>query len=250
MKILITGAGGFLGKGILAAFKTSTHHLRLMDIVPITSNHELFLGSVANYNLVREAVAGMEAIIIAHMGGHQTPEGGYSTPCSGFDINVKGTANLFHAAQEEGIKKVILISSLAAVGQPKGGVDHNTPPGNTNGMYGLTKALQEHIALHYHKVYDIKVACLRVGLILDAQDGNKSKYGEYVKNVCNIATDRTDIGQVALKCIEKNCIDYEVFNVIGTDFSIQNFDVKYTRDKLDWVPKYDFSDLEELNPVK
>ena len=47
MKILMTGAAGFLGRGMVEALAPK-HTLRLMDVVPVESPHECVVGDVCD----------------------------------------------------------------------------------------------------------------------------------------------------------------------------------------------------------
>jgi nucleoside-diphosphate-sugar epimerase len=249
MKVLITGAGGYLGRGLRIPFEKHGHQLRLMDVVAIDSPHENIKSDVANLEDVRKAAAGMDAMVIAHM-APRSPDS-YLAPPVCFDINVKGTANLFHAAVEHGIKHVVVISSTGAVighGKEAWGADHpHTAAPKATGLYGLTKALQEIIAEQYSREHGISVSALRVGYIMD-QDSLKDKYGREVKEFSPLLTDRRDIGEVARLCLERPDIKYEVFNVMSTDDSIRLYDMKHTCDFLNWKPAYPFASLPKPKP--
>ena len=62
MKVLITGAGGFLGKGLIIPFEESGDKLRLMDIVSFSSPHETVIGNVSDLDTVMKAAEGVDAI--------------------------------------------------------------------------------------------------------------------------------------------------------------------------------------------
>jgi uronate dehydrogenase len=249
MKVLITGAAGYLGRGLRIPFEKHGHQLRLMDVVPVDSPHENIKGDVANLDDVRKAAAGMDAMVIAHM-APRSPDS-YSEPPVCFDINVKGTANLFHAAVENKIKRVVVISSTGAVighGEKAWGADHpHTALPRSKGLYGLTKALQEIIAEQYSREHGMSVSALRVGYIMD-QDGLKDKYGREVKEWSPLLTDRRDIGEVARLCLERPDITYHVFNVMSTDASMKDCDVQHTCDFLNWKPAYPFASLPRPKP--
>jgi len=244
MKVLITGAGGFLGRGLVIPFEAHDYKLRLMDIAPFTSpRHEVVGGDVANYADVEKAMQGMEGLVISHMAPRGDKDINYQSPLLPFDINVKGTANLFHAAVKCGVRRVVVISSTGAI-------MCNTPtatkacdrhwPLRTKGYYGLTKAIQEVIAEQFSRTENMAVACLRVGYILDGQ-ANVDKYGRSIREINYADTDRRDIGEVARLSLECPDLTYEVFHVMSTQESLDKADVRYTCERLGWKQKYDFS---------
>jgi len=244
MNILITGAAGYLARGLIVPFERTEYSLRLMDVIPITSRHETLIADVADLDAVRGAVKGMDAIIIAHM-APRNPDS-YLAPTLPFDINVKGAANLFHAAVENNVKRLVLISSTGAPiahGKSEYGQDvpHTAPP-KSRGMYGLTKALQEIIAEQYSREHHLAVAALRVGWIMD-QDSLVNKYGTRVTKYSPMLTDRRDIGEVARLCLHHPTLTYEVFNVMSTPESMTASDVQHTCDFLRWTSKYPFTNL-------
>ena len=239
MKILITGAGGYLAQGLVTPFE-SRHKLRLMDVKPFHSAHETSIGDVADLDAVRKAVKGVDAILIAHMASRQA--GAYETPTVAFDANVKGTANLFFAAVEQHVKKVCVISSSGVLaGYSKDKVSFYTrdlfPKGND--MYTLTKGCQEIIAEQFQRMHNLSVSVLRLGWVMNA-DTRIDKYNTPHPKYSVGMTDPRDIGEAARLALERNDLTYEVFYVEGTAESIHHCDVEYTRTKLGWTPKYDF----------
>lgn len=238
MKVLITGAGGFLGRGLVVPFEERGDKLRLMDVVSFTSKHEVVTGDVSDLDAVMKAAEGMEAIVIAHMAPRTN--NAYDFPAMPFDINVKGTANLFHAAVKKGIKKVVLISSTAVMEYSKGSVHPHDFPRKSRGFYGLTKVCQEIIAESFAAEFGIKVACLRVGYIMDGEK-NVDKYGKKVEERAPLDTDRRDIGGVARAFLDRDDLSFELFTVMSTPESMVEWDVQYTCKRLNWKPKYDFS---------
>lgn len=244
MKVLVTGAGGFLGRGLVIPFEAHNYTLRLMDVVPFTSpKHEVVVGDVSKYADVEKAMQGMEGVVIAHMAPRGDNDINYQTPAMPFDINVKGTANLFHAAVKCGVKRVVVISSTGATmcntATPTKAQDH-TWPLRSKGYYGLSKVIQEVIAEQFSRTENMAVACLRVGYILDGQ-ANVDKYGRQIREINFQDTDRRDIGEVARLCLECPDLKYEAFVVMSTAESMDRADVRYTAERLHWKPQYDFT---------
>ncbi len=238
MKVLITGAGGFLGRGLVVPFEERGDSLRLMDVVSFSSRHETVIGDVADLETVMKAAAGMEAIVIAHMAPRTNNS--YDFPTLPFDINVKGTANLFHAAVKNGIKKVVVISSTSVMDYCKSeNLPHDLPP-MSRGFYGLSKVCQEMIAESFALEHKIRVACLRVGYIVDG-DKNVDKYGRKIEERAPLDTDRRDIGEVARLFLDREDLTFERFTVMSTPEAMIPWDLRYTCERLNWKPKYDFS---------
>lgn len=239
MKILVTGGGGFLARGMMDNLTKGGHTLRLMDRSTFETPHELVIGDVANIEDLRKAMDGVDAILISHM-APRSPDA-YETPDLCFQINVTGTANIFEAAREAGISNIAVISST---GRPPEDPEAWTGviPMEGQGLYGLTKECQEIIAQHYVREHGMQVALLRAGYIVNA-DEMKDKYGRPVgeRNVMDV--DRRDIGEVARLCFEQSPDGLRVFTVMSTPESLKRWNVQHTVDALNWTPRYDFNDL-------
>jgi nucleoside-diphosphate-sugar epimerase len=243
-KVLITGANGFLGHGLVPSFE-GKYSLRLMDVTSFTSTkHEVVVGDVADLPTVQKAMNGMDALVIAHMGSRTHDRTAYQEPPRPFDGNVKGTANLFFAAQAAGIKRVVMMSSVGVVSGYQGVpfLKHDQPPYSVNDIYTLTKVCQEVIALHYHRTYKMEIAALRLGGIMDA-DTMQDKYGKVIKLFGPTMIDRRDIGEAARLALEMPGLTYETFYVMGPPEAHEHYDMEYTKKRLGWQPKYEFKEV-------
>ena len=245
MNILVTGAGGFLGRGLVLPLAEAGHRLRLLDVAPFESAHEVVCGSVEDQALMESALQGMDGLIIGHMAPRGDGNINYQTPDLPLAVNVAGTAVCFHAAKAAGVRKVVVISSTAAVQKHN---DLSARPASLShraeGYYGLSKVLQEVIAEQFARTEGMQVACLRVGYILDGE-ANRDKYGRHVGEINYADTDRRDIGSCALACLECPDLTYEVFNVMSTQESMDKACVRYTCERLGWKPRHDFSWLRQ-----
>lgn len=239
MRILITGAGGFLGQGLVHVLAEAGHSLRLLDVRPFKSPHEVVIGSVTDLACARLAMKDMDGLLIAHM-APRSPDA-YVEPPVCFDINVKGTANLFFAAREAGVRRVVLISSMGAVsGYPKEEFHpHDLAPRADNGLYAVTKVHQEIIAEQYSREHGMAVAALRMGHVIDIRQ-KTDKYGKHVEARNVRHADRFDIGEAALRCMELPGLRYETFYVSsvpdGEDSAA--WDLAHTFKRLNWWPRH------------
>ena len=239
MKLLITGGTGFLGAGLVTALE-SKHELRLMDMVKRDARHELIVGDVSDLAACRRAADGMDALVIAHMAPNR-PEV-YGTPTIPFDANVKGTANLFAAAAEKKIRRVVLISSVGVLDaqHAAGEFLRLDMPAQPTSMYSLTKTCQEVIAEYYHRTQGIAVAMLRPAYITDA-DTLVDKYGTKRPSVNWQFIDRRDIGDAADCALRLPDLGCEAFWVLGHRDCVNHADMEHTYRRLGWKAAHDFS---------
>ena len=184
---------------------------------------------------------GCSHLVIAHMAPNR-PEI-YATPTIPFDVNVKGTANLLHAASAHGIKRVVLISSTAVVmGHLSAGTFLTTdmPAFPGHGIYCITKLLQEETAEYFHRETGLQISVLRPAYICD-EDSVTDKYGIKRPTVNWQFIDPRDIAEAVRLSLITPEIDYKVFYLVGHPDADKHADVKHTRDFLGWRPKHTFA---------
>lgn len=118
MRILVTGASGFLGGHLcrrfvadghqVTAFRRATSDLRALSGLAV----EHIVGDITNPADVRQAVAGQE--VVAHAAAHLTYWGQVRRVQD--QVNVEGTRHVVAACASEGIRRLLHVSSVAAVG--------------------------------------------------------------------------------------------------------------------------------------
>ena len=240
MKILITGGGGFLGRGMAIPIAAAGHELRLMGRSKMKTEHEQVQGDVSVLDDVRRAMDGVDAVIINHMAPRDP--NAYETPELCFKINVTGTANILEVAREMGINNIVIISSTSPKPENPTEWINTVPLPASTGLYGLTKACQETLGQFYAREHSMQIALLRVGYIIDA-DEMQDKYGREVGERNPLDCDRRDVGEVARLFLEQDLPGLSVFPVMSTPECLSVWGVQHTVDTLGWTPRYDFNDL-------
>jgi nucleoside-diphosphate-sugar epimerase len=174
MKILITGAGGFLGFHIAKALVEQGHevtnfsrqHYKKLDDISVKS----IQGDLRDREAVEDAVHDQDAIF--HVASKVGVWGSYK---DFYDINVKGTKNVILAAKREKVDKLIFTSSPSAIFGVENlcGVDENYPyPQKYVSHYAKTKALAEEEILKAHDPQRLKTIALRPHLVFGPGDHN------------------------------------------------------------------------------
>jgi dTDP-L-rhamnose 4-epimerase len=125
MRILITGAAGFIGSHVADAALAAGHDVRGLDsLAPAVhagrpdywpDEAELVIGDVRDPAAVRQALAGVDAVC------HQAALVGLGVDLSDLppycDVNVTGTAVLLEAMGALGVPRLVLASSMVAYGE-------------------------------------------------------------------------------------------------------------------------------------
>jgi nucleoside-diphosphate-sugar epimerase len=214
--------------------------VRAMDVQPMPEGPwKGIAGNATDAQDCMRLCEGCSALVIAHMAPNR-PEI-YATPTIPFDVNVKGTANLFEAAVAHGIRRVVLISSTGVVqGHTSAGEYLKRDlPAWPKSMYGLTKALQEEIAQYYHRQNGIEVAMLRPAHIIN-EDNLVDKYGKCLFDPSWGMIDPRDIAQAVRLALLSPNLGFEVFYTLGHPDAAEYADVQHTRDFLGWRPEHTF----------
>jgi nucleoside-diphosphate-sugar epimerase len=171
MKVLVTGASGFLGGHVAEALSARGDKVRAMvrrtskrDHLEKLAGVELFEGSVEQVERVREAVDGVDAIV--HCAGIVKARSADEF----FAVNVGGTSNLVEAARKngKGLKRFVQVSSLEACGPSADGepvpLDQESPVT----AYGRSKLAAEKVVLSARG--EMPVVILRPAAIYGPRD--------------------------------------------------------------------------------
>lgn len=240
MRLLLTGAAGYTGRGVAATLK-ERHFVRGLDLREAgEAVNESHAGDIGNLDVCRKAVEGVDAVVHCHMAPN--PEG-YKTPVVAVDVNVKGTANLYHACVEHKVKRAVLISSCGVLKDvPNAGAVPGEGPYNFNTeMYGLTKIMQEIVARTYFEKHGIVTTILRPAWIVYDNDFT-SKYGWKLDTYYASLIDPRDIGEAVLKALDLPAPGLEAFQIAQQDAT---YDQKATYERLGWRPKFNFDGLKK-----
>lgn len=151
MRILITGATGFLGRRTVARLAPD-HELRLL-LRPTASRSgfpdhvELVTGDVTDRPSVAAAARGVDAIL------HAAALVRVDAPAIEFErVNVGGFENVLAGAGEAGVQRIVYVSSFIALGPTEGGargeLDENAPSADRRWIndYERSKALADRRA--------------------------------------------------------------------------------------------------------
>ncbi len=195
MRILITGAGGNLGTGLVAELR-GRHELLLADVVRVATDLPFIELDVRDRGRYVEAAGGVDLLVHTpawhgiHLRDH--PEVDF------WDLNVDGTFNAFQAATANSVPRVVWISSQSVF--------------NRDNIYGLSKVVGEELCSYYHRVHGTRCAILRPADFTPYR--NNRHYGE---RLLRGGVDRRDVVALTVAAIEDETVECEAFPAVRED---------------------------------
>ncbi len=150
MRILITGAGGNVGKGMIPRLRAAGHDVvlsdlnRLPDAEPWAGLPFVPCDVQAGFGLERAA---RDCDLILHTPAWHGIHSGQKTEIDYWRLNVDGTFWMFQAAIPAGITRVVFLSSMAWHGH------YN--------KYGFTKRVGEELCEYYRRNHRVRYVAVR-----------------------------------------------------------------------------------------
>jgi nucleoside-diphosphate-sugar epimerase len=149
MKVLLTGAGGFLGKNVARMLLADGHKLRVLSRRELPelalAGAEVLICDLSDLDGLRTVARGAEAVV------HCAGRSGLWGPLSQYiESNAMGTANILETARQAGVKYFVYTSSPSVVhsGGDLSGVDERAPYSlDTSQAYAYSKMLAERLVL-------------------------------------------------------------------------------------------------------
>ena len=172
-KILVTGAGGFIGSHLVEELLSSGIGVRAfvhynafnswgwLESLPAQQRARLdvFAGDIRDAACVREAARGCD--IIMHLAALIAIPYSYQAPESYVDTNIKGTLNVLQAARDLGIGKVIHTSTSEVYGTARFVPISEAHPLQGQSPYSATKIGADQLALSFHASFGTPVTVVR-----------------------------------------------------------------------------------------
>jgi UDP-glucose 4-epimerase len=181
-RVLVTGSSGHLGEALVRALRDGGHDVTGLDIRP--SPHTTVVGSVADRAVVRECLAGVDAVL--HTATLHKPHVGTHGKQAFVDTTVSGTLTVLEEAVTAGLRSFVFTSTTSAFGraltprpgEPAAWITEDVAPRPRN-IYGVTKTAAEDLCELVHAEHGLPVVVLRTSRFFPEGDDDDQVRAAY-----------------------------------------------------------------------
>jgi nucleoside-diphosphate-sugar epimerase len=156
MRVLITGAHGFIGAAIIPELLDAGHEVVGMDCIGGT---RIRIGDITRLNDCVAACQGADVVI--HSVGIHLASQVAENPMQMVDVNVNGTLNILQAAEKAGTRRIVYLSSAKVYGEPEQLPSLETDLPRPREPYALAKLVAEQYCQTFHETCGMEAVVIR-----------------------------------------------------------------------------------------
>lgn len=234
--ILLTGAGGDIG----TEFRTYigdryTMRLAGRSDIPLAEGEqaEVISLDIADLDACQGACKGIDTIV--HLAADRRMDAEFYD--SLIENNIKGAYNVYRAAKDQGVRRVIFASSVNAVaGSPtrhQAQTDEVPTPLN---IYGASKVWGEALGAYFNAVEGLGGFAIRIGAFKPNFDelGDESAPARHI----SMLVSPRDLSQLIERCIETDVTGFHIVHGLSNN-ALPFMDIESTKTLLGWEPEDD-----------
>ncbi|MGC9178077.1 MAG: NAD-dependent epimerase/dehydratase family protein [Conexivisphaera sp.] len=158
MRILVTGAAGFIGSRLARALRGRGHEVLGVDL---RGGEGIARADVRDRAAIVSLASGFGPDAVAHLAALISAPESVSRPAEYLENNAMGTVNALEAARLSGARAFLYFSSVAVYGEPAELPLREDSPTNPANPYGLSKLVGEEAARGYGRFYGMRCVILR-----------------------------------------------------------------------------------------
>ena len=190
MKVLVTGADGFIGSHLCQFLLEENHEIiaisrnfkQLPSLIFNSDKIDFNQVNVTDFSSLSKIIIKHKPNIIIHLAGETSHKQSFENPIYDVDVNTKSTLCILETIKQSKLKtRFILGSTFIVVGKPETLPVTEDTDCNPSTVYGINRLASEYFCKVYHNMYDIDAISFRITNAF----GPREKYLTPTKNALN-----------------------------------------------------------------
>lgn len=175
MRVLVTGATGFVGRAVVGQLTMAGHSVIGFARTPKSDSSELLTGDILDEAAVKRAVEGVDGV--CHLAALTLVRKSFEEPVRYFRVNVTGTLNLLDAMNAEAQRtghplRLVFASTCAVYGTPETQPITEAQKPAPSSPYGASKLAAESAIGYQAALGTVGAVTLRTFNVAGAVDGH------------------------------------------------------------------------------
>ncbi|WP_066632815.1 SDR family oxidoreductase [Desulfolucanica intricata] len=187
MKCLVTGGAGFIGSNLVHTLVEQGHKVRVFDnfatgkfenIMSVINKIDLIVSDLRNQDDVQRAVEGVD--VVFHQAALPSVPRSVADPYTTHRVNSDGTLNVFLAARDHGVKRVVYASSSSVYGSNEKLPKEETMLTRPMSPYAASKLTKEVYGRIFYNLYGLETVGLRYFNVFGPRQNPESQYAAVI----------------------------------------------------------------------
>lgn len=191
MKILLTGGAGFIGSnlaevlvkdervsGLVVLDNLETGNWNNIAHLEPNPKFEFVEGDIRDYKTCLDICSRVD--LISHQAALGSVPRSVADPLTTNEVNITGTLNIFNAAKESGIKRIVYAASSSTYGDHPGLPKVEDRIGTPLSPYGVTKLVNELYAKVFSNLYGLELIGLRYFNVYGPRQNPRGPYAAVI----------------------------------------------------------------------
>jgi len=182
-KYVVTGGAGFIGSTLVRKLLASKSDVAVIDnlltgresnLDEVRSRIEFHRVDIRDRAALAPAMRGAD--VVFHLAAIPSVPRSIDDPVPSHEVNIDGTFNVFHAAKEVGVRRVVYAASSSAYGDSETLPKIESMPARPKSPYAVQKLLGEYYASVFHSCFQIETVSLRFFNVYGPRQDPSSAY--------------------------------------------------------------------------
>jgi UDP-glucose 4-epimerase len=186
MKILVTGAAGFVGSHVAEAYVEAGHDVVVIDDLSrgkkenINPKCRFYSCDIRDRKTIESIFSAEKPVVVNHHAAQMDVRRGVREPIFDAQVNILGGINLIESAVANGVKRFIYVGTAGAgYGEPNRMPVPEDYPINPITPYGISKHTIEHYLFTFHFLYGLDYVVLRYGNVYGPRQSSEGEAGVF-----------------------------------------------------------------------